>query len=113
LVAPLAPARYKIQFTGSKEMHEKLCTRRLLRHVQPTGDVAAVFDRVLSALIEQLEKQKCATTSRPREPRTGTPGSRHIPAAVRREVWRRDGGRCAFVAARGRCNNAASWSSTM
>ena len=29
-----------------------------------------------------------------------------IPAAVRREVWRRDGGRCAFVAADGRrCNS--------
>ena len=33
----------------------------------------------------------------------GAPGSRHIPAAVRREVWRRDGGRCAFVGTRGRC----------
>jgi 5-methylcytosine-specific restriction endonuclease McrA len=31
------------------------------------------------------------------------PGSRLIPAAVRREVWARDGGRCAFVGAHGRC----------
>jgi 5-methylcytosine-specific restriction endonuclease McrA len=30
--------------------------------------------------------------------------SRHIPAAVRRQVWRRDGGRCTFLDARGvRC----------
>jgi 5-methylcytosine-specific restriction endonuclease McrA len=69
----------------------------------PTGDVAVVFDRALSALIEHLEKQKCASTSRPREPRAGAPASRHVPAAVRREVWRRDEGRCAFIGARGRC----------
>jgi 5-methylcytosine-specific restriction endonuclease McrA len=29
--------------------------------------------------------------------------SRHVPAAVRREVWARDDGRCAFVGASGRC----------
>ena len=33
--------------------------------------------------------------------------SRHIPAAVRREVWRRDDGRCAFVGRRGRCRETA------
>ena len=105
VVAALAPERYKIQFTASQEMHEKLrYAQDLLRHVVPSGDVAGVFDRALSALIEQLEKQNCAATSRPREPRASTPGSRHIPSAVRREVWRRDGGRCAFVGARGRCS---------
>lgn len=105
LVAPLAPERYKIQFTASREMHEKLrYAQDLLRHVVPTGDVAAVLDRALSALIDQLEKQKYAATSRPREPRAGASGSRHIPATVRREVWSRDGGRCAFVGARGRCS---------
>lgn len=57
----------------------------------------------LSALIDQLEKQKYAATSRPRELRAGAPGALHIPAAVRREVWSRDGGSCAFVGARGRC----------
>jgi len=32
-----------------------------------------------------------------------TSGSRHIPAAVKREVWARDGGRCTFAGAAGRC----------
>ena len=31
------------------------------------------------------------------------PRSRHIPAAVKREVWRRDDGRFAFVGTEGRC----------
>jgi 5-methylcytosine-specific restriction endonuclease McrA len=30
-------------------------------------------------------------------------GSRYIPASVRRTVWRRDDGRCAFVWRDGRC----------
>ncbi len=30
-------------------------------------------------------------------------GSRHIPAAMRRHVWARDEGRCAFVGSHGRC----------
>ena len=77
--------------------------QNLLRHLVPTGDVAVVFERALSALIDQLEKQKCAATSRPRKPRADSPGSRHIPAAVRRGVWHRDQGRCAFVGTRGRC----------
>jgi 5-methylcytosine-specific restriction endonuclease McrA len=104
LVAPLAPERYKIQFTASREVHDKLRhAQSLLRHIVPTGDVAVVFERALSALIDQLEKQKCAATSRPRESRATASGSRNIPSAVRRQVWRRDEGRCAFVGTRGRC----------
>jgi hypothetical protein len=104
VVAALAAERYKIQFTASRETRDKLrYAQDLLRHVVPNGDVAVVFDRALSALIDQLGKQKCAVSSRPREPRASAPGTRTLPAAIRREVWRRDQGRCAFVGARGRC----------
>lgn len=36
-----------------------------------------------------------------------TSGSRHIAACVRRAVWRRDEGRCAFVGPQGRCTATA------
>ena len=39
--------------------------------------------------------------------RTGWKQSRHIPAAVRREVWTRDEGRCAFIGHHGRCTEIA------
>jgi hypothetical protein len=108
VIAPLAPERYKIQFTASKELLDKLrYAQDLLRHVAPSGDVAVVFDRALGALIEQLEKQKCGLTSRPRKFVACAPGSRYIPAAVRREVWHRDEGRCTFIGAHGRCNARA------
>jgi 5-methylcytosine-specific restriction endonuclease McrA len=38
------------------------------------------------------------------DPKPAAPFSRHIPAAVRRHVWQRDGGRCTFSDSRGvRC----------
>ena len=105
MLAPLAPGRYKIQFTASEETYDKLQrARALLRHVNPNGDPAAVFDRALDVLIAQLERQKMAATDRPRAQPTGTSHSRHIPASVRREVWHRDGARCAFVGTAGRCD---------
>jgi hypothetical protein len=104
VVTPLAPERYKIQFTASRESYEKLRrAQALLRHVIPNGDPAAVFERALDALLADLERKKLAITSRPCAAKQAVPGSRHIPAAVRREVWRRDGSRCAFVGAAGRC----------
>jgi hypothetical protein len=74
----------------------------LLRHSMPNGDLAAIFDRALTLLLDDLERAKLAATSRPRASR-GTAGSRHIPSAVKRAVWVRDGGRCAFVGTQGRC----------
>jgi hypothetical protein len=99
----LAPERYRFQFTASVQIHEKLrLAQALLRHQIPDGDVAAVLDRALSALIEDLMKQKLAATDHPRAGRGTDPGSRHVPAEVKRAVWQRDGGRCAFVSRAGR-----------
>lgn len=100
---PLAPERYKVQFTASAETYKKLrLAQDLLRHQIPDGDPAEIFDRALTALLEDLAKKKLAATDRPRESRDHSPGSRHIPAEVRRAVWLRDGGRCAFVGRSGR-----------
>jgi hypothetical protein len=104
LVAPLAPERFKVQMTIGRETHDKLRrVQDLLRHAIPNGDVAAVFDRALTVLLADLERAKIAATTRPRAGRAPKSGSRHIPAGVRRDVWRRDGGQCAFVGAEGRC----------
>jgi hypothetical protein len=104
VVAPLAPERYKVQFTITRETRDKLRkVQDLLRHVIPDGDPAAIFDRALTLLLEDVEQRRFAATSRPRESGSAPANSRRIPAAVRREVWRRDDGRCAFVGSRGRC----------
>jgi hypothetical protein len=103
-VAPLAPERYKVQMTVSRETHDKLRrVQDLLRHQVPDGDPAVVFDRALTLLLQDLERKKLADVRGPRPARASTPVSRHVPAAVRREVWKRDAGQCAFVGDVRRC----------
>jgi hypothetical protein len=102
--APLAPERYKLQFTMSGETHAKLRRVQALgRHVIPSGDPAEIFDRALTLLLEELERRRCATVTSPRAARATAVGSRHIPASVKRDAWRRDEGRCAYIGREGRC----------
>jgi 5-methylcytosine-specific restriction endonuclease McrA len=103
-VKPLAPEQYKVQFTVGGATHDKLRrAQELLRHAVPNGDPAAIFDRALTLLIEQLERKKLAAAQRPRGDSVTRSKSRYVPASVRRAVWARDDGRCAFVGAQGRC----------
>ncbi len=103
VTAPLAPARYKVQFTASADTYEKLrLAQALLRHQIPDEELGTIVDRALTALLADLARKKVAATDRPRKGRGTTPGSRHIPAEVKRAVWLRDGGRCAFVSHNGR-----------
>lgn len=104
IVMPLAPERYKVQFTVGRETHDKLRRAQdLMRHSVPNGDPAKIFDRALTLLVERLERTKLASALRPRQPQPPAAESRHIPASVRRAVWARDGARCAFVGGEGRC----------
>ena len=105
-VRPLSVDRYEIRFTASEATREKLLQAQdLLRHVVPNGDPAEIFDRALTVLLEDLARKKFAATSRPGKVREHAADSRVIPAAVKRAVWLRDGGRCAFVATDGhRCD---------
>jgi hypothetical protein len=95
-----------VQFTLSSAGYQQLRRAQdLLRHTIPNGDAGAILERALGLLVEQLEKKKLAAVQRPR-PARGSPTptrSRHIPAAVTRDVWRRDEGQCAFVGTAGRC----------
>jgi hypothetical protein len=105
---PLGAQRYKVQFTADAGTRAKLReAQALLRHRIPDGDLAAIFDLALSALLREVRRSRFATTDRPRTNADAQPAgaraSRHIPAAVRREVAQRDGGRCTFIAATGRC----------
>jgi len=103
-IEPLAPERYKVQFTVSRDTYDKLRqVQDLLRHRVPDGDPAAIFDRALTLLLSDLKKQKLAATGRPRVAGQTSTQSRHVPASVRRKVWARDGGRCRFEGPAGRC----------
>jgi len=108
VVRAIAPERYKLQVTIGAETRAKLRRAQdLLRHTNRSADEAAVIDRALTLLVEQLEKTKYGRTDRPRPAGSSDPSSRHVPAHLRREVSGRDGDRCAFVGPEGRCTETA------
>ena len=101
---PLAPGRFKVQFTVGEETYRKLRrVQDLSRHRLPSGNLDAIFDRALTLLLNDLEKSKIAATKRPRVSSPAAKSSRHIPSHIRRVVWARDAGRCRFEGPAGRC----------
>ncbi len=147
-VEPLAPSRYKVQFTASAELRDKLeRLQALLRSEVPDGDLGAVIERAVTEALQRHEARRYAqrrptartitttsatirtrnaaidsqgTTIKPaaaRKPalsvtndsrpssspqrQTGV-RARHIPAAIRRAVYQRDGGRCRYLGPGGR-----------
>jgi hypothetical protein len=126
---PLSSARYLLRVSISAEQKNKFeRARDLMSHANPSGDVSMVLDKALELLLEKLEKQRFARTSRPRSlrkapqnrPRQGpltgandrpwTPAIHEAPATARqhisneihREVALRDGDQCTYVDERGR-----------
>jgi 5-methylcytosine-specific restriction endonuclease McrA len=106
VVEPLAPCRYKVQFTASAGLHDKLERLRvLMRSKVPDGDLAVIIEQAVTEKVERLEARRFARTKSPRKGLLETdtsPSSRHIPAAVRRAVLERDGKRCGYVDEQGR-----------
>jgi hypothetical protein len=109
MVYPISARRYFLKLTISEDTHNKLDrVRALLRHSIPDGDVDAILNRALSLLLDHAVRARTGLGRKARQSETSA-GSRRrsIPAAVRREVWRRDGGRCAFAGPDGPCGEAA------
>src|SRR5712692_3556104 len=113
IVQASAPERFRVQFTIGPETHEKLRRlQALLRREIPDGDPGAIFDRALTLLLEKVEKTKLGAAVKPRPDRPIRPGtdrvhrppvpSRHVPPEVKRAVWEREAGQCAFVPPTGR-----------
>jgi hypothetical protein len=103
-VVPVTPRRYQIRITVDEKTHgqlEKL--QNLLAHQIPDRDPAAVIARALELLLRDTLAKKAAITDKPRKQRrAGSRSSRHIPAAIRRQVWQRDQGQCSFRDDQGR-----------
>ncbi len=106
VVEPLCPGRYKVQFTASGELRDKLeRLTALMRSEVPDGDLAAIIERAVTEKLARLEARRFAATTAPRQALTTTdtkPTTRHVPAAIRRAVRERDGDRCRFVDEQGR-----------
>jgi hypothetical protein len=101
IVEPLSEATFRIEFTGSRALRDKLCLAQdLLQHRVPNRDLGTVIEKAVDLLLEKVNKERLALVDRPRKKLEETSilaTSRYIPAAVRRAVVTRDGSRCTFV----------------
>ncbi len=106
MVEPIAPARYKIAFTASAQLSDKLeRLRALMRSSAPDGDLATIVEEAVTEKLERLESKRFGKTTAPRkslEETKTSPSSRYIPAPVKRAVYERDKGQCGYVDPSGR-----------
>ena len=110
---PLAPARYKIQFTASAELHDKLeRLQTLMRSSVPDGDLATIIEVAVTEKLDRLEAKRYGKSKAPRknvEESDTSPASRYILAPVKRAVCARDGNQCTYVNEQGRrCTERAN-----
>ena len=102
VIEPLAPSRFRVQFTASAELHAKL--ERLVA-LMPGSDLASVVEVAVTEKLARVEAKRFGKTNKPKksvEQADKSPGSRYIPAPVRRLVWTRDRGRCTDLSPNGR-----------
>jgi len=89
-----------VRFTASTELRDKLeRLQALMRSSVPDGDLAKVIDVAVTEKLGRIEAKRFGKTKTPRKELADTdttPKSRYIPAAVRRVVHERDGGRCTY-----------------
>lgn len=105
---PVSSDRWSLRVTIDGAFKDQLETlRSLLSHKVPDGDLTAVLREAVRCAVEHHGKRrgavKPARTQKPATPKPPLPGKRQpIPAAVKRAVWERDGGRCTYVSPDGR-----------
>ena len=108
VVEPLSEATYKVQFTASAALRDKLeRLQALMRSSGNAAELATVIEAAVTEKLEKLEAKRYGKTKAPRknlEETDTSHSSRTIPAPVRRAVCERDRGQCVFVDSTGhRC----------
>jgi 5-methylcytosine-specific restriction endonuclease McrA len=102
-------SQWSLRVTIDRACKEDLETlASLLAHKIPDGDLAAVLHEAIRCAVEKHGKRRGAVAPAKKVSRKTPDAAKRIeptttiPAVVRREVWARDGGCCAYVAADGR-----------
>lgn len=93
---PRSVRRVQFSFTADESFLDQVeRAKELLRHKHPFGRLEDIFSEALQALLPKIDPGRRFAGARKAENRD--PGTRKIPNWVKKEVWRRDGGRCVFV----------------
>jgi hypothetical protein len=95
-VVPLSAELSRLHVTVSKRFARKLEEARAAR---PDATDEELLEAGLDLVLAQVAKRRGIVPKPQTRPRPSKP--EHIPARVRREVWKRDGGRCQWKLANG------------
>ena len=97
-IEPLTATESRLHLTVSRAFLKKLGTVRLaLSHSMPGADAEGILSAGLDLLLQRDAKRKGLVEKPRSSPATPeVPGAVYVPAAVRREVWKRDQGCCQF-----------------
>jgi hypothetical protein len=98
-VVPMTASQSRVHLTVSRQFVEKLETARLaLSHSRPGATKEDVLEAALDLLLAKDAKKKgLVANPRPAAPCAKEPAADYIPAALRREVWKRDRGCCQWA----------------
>ena len=108
---PVTADTYSLRATVDAALEKEIQElRALLSHKVPSGDLTAVLREAVQCALEKHRRRKGATepARKRKSPVAAKPakttgcGRQPISAAVRREVWKRDEGRCTWCGPDGR-----------
>jgi 5-methylcytosine-specific restriction endonuclease McrA len=105
-VQAIAPDRHVLRVTvGATFVADLEAVRQALSHKLPGAGLEEVLHECLRITLARGESRRRGAGKKT-SAKAPPPGSRYVPAAVRHEVWTRDGGQCAFVGRTGqRCTS--------
>jgi 5-methylcytosine-specific restriction endonuclease McrA len=85
-----------IQFTADDELNQNLeKLKQLLSHKNPQSRYDVLFKELAKIALDKLDPERRKTKPR-KTPTSELKHSRYIPQALKRHVWRRDGGCCSY-----------------
>jgi hypothetical protein len=100
-VEPLTAELTRIHVTLPRRVFQKVeAARAALSHSHPGAGLADIIEAGIDLLLERKAKRN-GLVKRPRSEPRPSADPEHVPAHVRREVWKRDGGRCQHPVASG------------
>ncbi len=92
---PLTVELCRIHVTVKKRVVAKLDSARAGQsHLQPKATMGEIIEAALDLLLEKQARRRSEVVKPQANPRPS--GRDHVPAAVRRAVWKRDHGRCVW-----------------
>ena len=103
---PIAPERHVLRVTvGATFVADLEAVRQALSHKLPGAGLEEVLHECVRITLARVQSRRRGSGKKT-SAKVPPPGSRYVPAAVRHEVWTRDGGQCAFVGSTGqRCTS--------